>query len=563
MSEKDLYLAAVLAGDLQAASDVADGAGVPGKDSHVDVPRESPDEVATAEAGLQTSRANLARVLERLPVAMVVAREDGTIRSFNRRAVELFGPKATSAGTFATFLEAILPEAEERRTMEGALARLRESARSGSPEPALLLTVRLPEGGERVVASDCVVVDDLVVWTASDLTDVLRLQAESARLGRIVEESLDEVYVFDATTLRFRSANRSARDNVGYTLEELRDRTPLDIKPDLTAEAFAEKLGLLRRGTARGVRFETVHQRKDGSSYPVEVHLQLSAEGGDPVFVAIIQDISVRRRAEEAIRELNAELEGRVRARTAELEEANRELESFAYSVSHDLRAPLRAMDGFAQLLVEEYGSGLDEEGLRYLSRVREGAQRMGRLVDDLLRLSRVARAELKREEVDVSALSLEVFSATSARASRSVAWRPSSPRASSPARTAASSGSFSRISFATPGNSPPFARPPASSSGSRGVARRRPSSSATTGRGSTRPMPDSSSSRSRVSTSRRSSEVRESVSRSSTGSSPARREVAASAPPGEGRRSGSGSGTEGERLTSTAARTAFQASSA
>ena len=364
----------------------------------------------TDESGRPVSRASLALLLERLPVAMVVALEDGTVQSFNRKAVELFGSNATAASTFSAFLESILPEPEERRTMAGALARLRESARSDEPGPALLLTVRQPKGGERVVSSDCVVVDDLVVWTASDVTDVLRLQAESARLGRIVEESIDEVYVFDATTLRFRSANRSARDNVGYSLDELRERTPLDIKPELTAEAFAEKLGLLRRGAARGVRFETVHQRSDGTRYPVEVHLQMSAEGGDPVFVAIIQDISVRRRAEEAIRELNAELEGRVYSRTAELEEANRELEAFAYSVSHDLRAPLRAMDGFAQLLVEEHSGALDSEGLRYLSRVREAAQRMGRLVDDLLRLSRVARAELKREEVDVSALALEVL---------------------------------------------------------------------------------------------------------------------------------------------------------
>ncbi len=355
-------------------------------------------------------RASLARLLERLPVATVVAREDGTIRSFNHRAIELFGRNATAATTLATFLASILPESEERQTMEGAMARLRESARADAYEPALLLTVRQPGGGERVVAAECVIVDDLVVWTASDLTDVLRLQAESARLGRIVEESIDEVYVFDATTLRFRSANRSARDNVGFTVEELRERTPLDIKPELTAEAFAEKLGLLRRGAARGVRFETVHQRNDGTRYPVEVQLLMSTEGGDPVFVSITQDISVRRRAEEKIRELNAELEGRVRSRTAELEEANKELEAFAYSVSHDLRAPLRAMDGFAQLLVEEHGSGLDAEGLHYLSRVREGARRMGCLVDDLLRLSRVARAELKREEINVTGMALEIL---------------------------------------------------------------------------------------------------------------------------------------------------------
>ena len=366
--------------------------------------------LATAVAELRAEHARLAQLLERFPVATAVARLDGTIESFNRRAVELFGAEATAASTLVGFLAVVLAEEAERQTIERALARLQESALAGSPEPAVLLNVRLPERGDRVVASECVVVEDLVVWTATDLTDVLRLEAAHARLGRIVEESIDEVYVFDAVSLRFRAANRSARENLGYSLEEIRALTPLDLKPELTAEDFAKALAPLRDGSSRGVKFDTVHRRRDGSTYPVEVHVQLSAEGGDPVFVAIIQDISVRRRAEEAIREVNAELERRVKVRTAELEAANRELEAFAYSVSHDLRAPLRAMDGFSQILLEDQSERLDAEGLRLLSRVREGAQRMGRLVDDLLRLSRVARAELRVEDVDVSSVAREVL---------------------------------------------------------------------------------------------------------------------------------------------------------
>jgi PAS domain S-box-containing protein len=371
--------------------------------------RDVSDRIAS-EAELRASRGRLVRLLERLPVATAVVRGNGTIESFNLRAIELFGADATSVPTLPAFIRQLLPEGEERRTVERALGRIQGAAASGLPEPSILLAARRRDGREVVVAADCVVVDDLVVWTATDLTEVLRLEAERARLGRIIEESIDEVFVFDAATLRFRNANRSARDNVGYTLEELRERTPLDVKPELTEEAFARTLAALRSGASRGERFETVHRRKDGSTYPVEVHLQLSAEGGDPVFVAVIQDITVRRRAEEVVRGMNAELEARVRARTRELEESNRELEAFAYSVSHDLRAPLRAIDGFSQLLVEEHGGRLDEEALRYLSRIRGGAQRMGNLIDDLLRLSRVARAVLKVEPVDVTALALALF---------------------------------------------------------------------------------------------------------------------------------------------------------
>ena len=367
------------------------------------------DRVA-AEREIRAGRARLDRLLERLPVATVVVRSDGTVESFNAKAAELFGADAVASPTLEGFLGRVLPDPEELRTTSSALARLREAAAAGAPEPPLLMAIQVRDGAEIVVAADCVVVDDLAVWTATDLTEVLRLQAEGARLGRIVEESIDEVYVFDAATLRFRSENRSARENLGYSLEELRGMTPLDIKPELAAERFAGLVEPLRRGTSRGVRFETVHRRRDGSTYPVEVHVQLSAEGGDPVFVAIIQDITIRRHAEEAIRELNVELEARVSARTAELEAANRELEAFTYSVSHDLRAPLRAIDAFSQILAEEHGGRLDEIGIAHLGRVRGAAQRMGRLIDDLLRLSRIARAGLTREPVDVSALALEVL---------------------------------------------------------------------------------------------------------------------------------------------------------
>ena len=111
----------------------------------------------------------------------------------------------------------------------------------------------------------------------------------------------------------------------------------------------------------------------------------------------------------EQLREANTELERRVRARTAQLESANRELEAFSYSVSHDLRAPLRAVDGFARALSEDYAARLDATGQDYLARVRNGAQRMSALIDDLLELSRVSRAVLKPTTVDVSAMAREI----------------------------------------------------------------------------------------------------------------------------------------------------------
>jgi signal transduction histidine kinase len=115
-------------------------------------------------------------------------------------------------------------------------------------------------------------------------------------------------------------------------------------------------------------------------------------------------------RAEEEIHRLNADLERKVTERTAELAAANQELEAFSYSVSHDLRAPLRAIDGFSQAVIEDYADKLGDQGRDYLNRVRAATQHMGHLIDDLIKLARVARAEMKRETVDLSALAGSVL---------------------------------------------------------------------------------------------------------------------------------------------------------
>jgi signal transduction histidine kinase len=115
------------------------------------------------------------------------------------------------------------------------------------------------------------------------------------------------------------------------------------------------------------------------------------------------------REREREVERLNAELERRVMERTAELEAANRELEAFSYSVAHDLRAPLRGIDGFTQLALERHASSLDDETRAHLRRVRAAAQRMSRLIDDLLQLAHVVRSDFEREQVDLSALAAEI----------------------------------------------------------------------------------------------------------------------------------------------------------
>ena len=135
----------------------------------------------------------------------------------------------------------------------------------------------------------------------------------------------------------------------------------------------------------------------------------LDHAGAPARVVGTLQDITERKRAERHAQTLNAELERRVQERTAELAAANQELEAFSYSVSHDLRAPLRAVDGFSQALIEDYGAQLDQTALGYLGRVRNASQHMATLIDDLLELARVTRSEMHREQVDLSAIAEDI----------------------------------------------------------------------------------------------------------------------------------------------------------
>ena len=198
----------------------------------------------------------------------------------------------------------------------------------------------------------------------------------------------------------------------GCTMEDMITGDPvLWFSPNLQPDGKNSKDGALERIFAAAAGepqfFEWKHCRKDGTLFNAEVSLNCIELGGEILVQSILRDITERKQAEDRIRKANEDL----MHRSFELEAVNKELEAFSYSVSHDLRAPLRAIDGFSQALLEDYYDRLDEEGKDFLSRVRAASQRMATLIDDLLKLSRISRTEMQYTDVDLSAIASSIAS--------------------------------------------------------------------------------------------------------------------------------------------------------
>jgi light-regulated signal transduction histidine kinase (bacteriophytochrome) len=187
--------------------------------------------------------------------------------------------------------------------------------------------------------------------------------------------------------------------------EELLGRAMMECYPGIEkTPMFAVLRTCMEERTPQRVENEFAYP--DGSKAWFELIIQPAGEG---IFVLSL-DVSKRKQAEEQIQRLNAELEQRVIERTSQLEAANKELEAFAYSVSHDLRAPLRAIDGFSRIILEDYAGRLDAEGNRFLTVVRTNTQKMDQLITDLLALSRAARTELQRARIDMSTMAASIY---------------------------------------------------------------------------------------------------------------------------------------------------------
>ena len=354
-----------------------------------------------AEEALRRASAYNRRLLEASLDPLVTIGTDGKITDVNEATEAATGyPRAELIGKdFADYFT----EPEEAR--EGYRRVFREGLVRDYP-----LEIRHRDGRVTPVVYNASVYRDEagqvvgVFAAARDITAQKRAEAELRQMSHLIDLAHDAIFIRgrDGT---IRSWNRGAEQMYGWSGEEALGH----ISHDLLGTRFPVSLADLEDRLARDGSWEGVliHSRRDGAQIVVASRQVLDREErGEPTDVLEMNsDITERKRADDELRRLKGELEERVVMRTAQLEAANKELESFAYSVSHDLRAPLRAIDGFCQILVTEHAPGLDGEPRRYLQRVSENTRKMGRLIDDLLHFSRLGRQAMTRQPVAMADL--------------------------------------------------------------------------------------------------------------------------------------------------------------
>ncbi len=235
-----------------------------------------------------------------------------------------------------------------------------------------------------------------------------RVLRESEQKLRLIVENVPAGLAYFGADGRCRFANRHYCDLFGRG-DTLHGRHIGEILPaELLARTRPHWDGAYA-GEAQ--HFEHPQAMPDGTAGQVEVWIVPDFESGGSLrgVLAMLTNLTARKHAEDEVRRLNDTLEERVRQRTAELTASNKELEAFSYSVSHDLRAPLRGIEGFAQILAEEYGGMLDDAGKSHLARIRAASMRMAHLIDDLIELGRITRIELRRARIDLGSMAREI----------------------------------------------------------------------------------------------------------------------------------------------------------
>ncbi len=364
---------------------------------------------------MENEQVRMAAILEGTPDLVYMATPDGRLTYANAAAWRMLGwagPEEVTAHAisdahpdwaYKQIRDVGIPTAVENGTWRGDLTIL---GRDGVEIPVsqMIIAHRSPGGTLEYLST-----------IMRDITERKRaeqaLRESEQRYHSLFEAANDAIFLMAEN--RFIDCNPSTLSMFGCNREQILQARPYEFSPPFqpdgrpSAEKADEKIAAAYRGEPQS--FEWRHRRLDGSFFDVEVSLNRVSLGDKPYLLAIIHDITERKRAEQEIRRLNTELEQRVQDRTAQLAAANAALNEFAYVVSHDLRAPLRAVNQLAHWITEDYSSVLDEEGRNKLDLMNRRIMRMYSLIDGILQYSRIGRVEEDRKPIDLDVLVREL----------------------------------------------------------------------------------------------------------------------------------------------------------
>jgi PAS domain S-box-containing protein len=369
----------------------------------------------------KVEEAKFRNLLESAPDAIVIVDRDGLIQIVNTQTEKLFGyPRAELVGKNVDML---VPQ-----RFQGSHPHHRR-AYSQSPQPRAMgaeldLYGRRKDGVEfpvEISLSPLETAEGTLISSA--IRDISARKRAESKFRALLESAPDAIVIVNQQG-RIVLTNAQTEKLFGYPRQELLgERVEILVPERLRGNHPGHRTGFFAAPQPRemGAGLELLGRRKDGTEFPVEISLSPIETDEGTLVTSAIRDVTERRRIESEIRKLNVELNQKL----DELGTANAELESFSYSVSHDLRAPLRHIDGFARILKDEHGARLDEEGLRYLDRVLQAANHMGRLVDDLINLARIGRGAMNRRMAKLDEIVREALAVLPPEAAqREIEWR-------------------------------------------------------------------------------------------------------------------------------------------
>ncbi len=363
-----------------------------------------------AEAEWRSSEARLQAILDHSPAAIYLKDLEGRFLLVNRQVeiiVHRSGKEIVGKTSYDLFPRPTADKlhANDRRVLEAGMPLTLEETVPLVDGLRTYLLTRFPLRDARGAVY-------ALGGISTDITERKRAEEEVRRtqafLDSIVENIPNMIFVKEAEELRFVRLNHAGEQLLGFSRDALIGRNDYDFFPKEQADSFTAKdRDVLKRGVLLDIPEEPIRTKDGRQRFLRTKKVPIVDEAGRPRYLlGISEDITERKAAQEQIDRLNEAL----KQHSAQLEAANKELEAFSYSVSHDLRAPLRHISGFADMLQRHAASKLDDKGRRYLDTIATSTRRMGDLIDDLLVFSKMGRSELGRTRVALSPLVADVL---------------------------------------------------------------------------------------------------------------------------------------------------------